>query len=62
MGHKDGPGRNTSFSADFELAFVPARCALMISDRGHNLIRQINLKPQDCSRGSQSGKFSMCIM
>ncbi|XP_052173955.1 uncharacterized protein LOC127789182 isoform X2 [Diospyros lotus] len=55
MGHKDGPGRNTSFSADFELAFVPARCALMICDRGHNLIRQINLKPQDCSRGSQSG-------
>ncbi|CAL5418963.1 unnamed protein product [Camellia sinensis] len=52
-GRVDGPGRNASFSADFELAFVPERCALMICDHGNQVVRQINLKPQDCERGPQ---------
>ncbi|KAE9454087.1 hypothetical protein C3L33_14019, partial [Rhododendron williamsianum] len=47
-GHEDGPGRNASFSPDFELAFIPERCALMICDHGHKLVRQINLKSEDC--------------
>ncbi|KAK2994495.1 hypothetical protein RJ640_029454, partial [Escallonia rubra] len=53
-GRTDGPGRNASFSDDLELAFVPERCALMIADHGNKLIRQINLKAEDCARGSQS--------
>ncbi|KAL7171447.1 hypothetical protein ACSBR2_036156 [Camellia fascicularis] len=52
-GRVDGPGRNASFSTDFELAFVPERCALMICDHGNQVVRQINLKPQDCERGPQ---------
>ncbi|CAL5421365.1 unnamed protein product [Camellia sinensis] len=52
-GRVDGPGRNASFSTDFELAFVPERCALMICDHGNYVVRQINLKPQDCERGPQ---------
>ncbi|XP_058194170.1 uncharacterized protein LOC131310921 isoform X2 [Rhododendron vialii] len=53
-GHADGPGRNASFSPDFELAFIPERCALMICDHGHKLVRQINLKSEDCASGSHS--------
>ena len=56
-GKADGPGQNASFSTDFELAFSPERCALMICDHGNKLVRQINLKSQDCARGSHSGKF-----
>ncbi|XP_043703659.1 uncharacterized protein LOC122653785 isoform X2 [Telopea speciosissima] len=52
-GKVDGPAQNATFSDDFELAFVPERCALLISDRGTRLIRQINLKPEDCAKGSQ---------
>ncbi|ESR51679.1 hypothetical protein CICLE_v10031709mg [Citrus x clementina] len=54
-GRADGPAQNASFSNDFELTFVPHICALLISDRGSQLIRQINLKPEDCSKSSQSG-------
>jgi hypothetical protein len=53
-GKVDGPGRNASFSTDFELTFIPERCALMICDHGHKLVRQINLKSEDCARGSHS--------
>ncbi|KAH9709062.1 NHL domain-containing protein [Citrus sinensis] len=54
-GRADGPAQNASFSNDFELTFVPHICALLISDHGSQLIRQINLKPEDCSKSSQSG-------
>ncbi|KAA8533124.1 hypothetical protein F0562_033343 [Nyssa sinensis] len=54
-GHVDGPGQNATFSPDFELVFIPERCALMISDHGNQLVRQIKLKQEDCIRGSQSG-------
>ncbi|KAL3501215.1 hypothetical protein ACH5RR_035664 [Cinchona calisaya] len=53
-GKKDGPAQNASFSDEFELVFIPDRCALLISDYGNNLVRQINLKKEDCSHGSQS--------
>ncbi|KAL6983627.1 hypothetical protein U1Q18_017009 [Sarracenia purpurea var. burkii] len=55
QGKADGSGRNASFSDDFELTFIPERCALMICDHGNQLVRQINLKSQDCATGSQSG-------
>ncbi|XAR65050.1 hypothetical protein NMG60_11009006 [Bertholletia excelsa] len=54
-GRADGHGKNASFSSDFELAFVPEMCALMICDHGNKLVRQINLKSEDCARGSESG-------
>ncbi|KAM7484257.1 hypothetical protein LguiA_000266 [Lonicera macranthoides] len=53
-GRADGPAQNATFSDDFELAFIPERCALTISDHGNKLIRRINLKVEDCATGSQS--------
>lgn len=53
-GNADGSRRNASFSTDFELAFIPERCVLMICDHGNKLVRQINLKSEDCARGSHS--------
>ncbi|XP_019257945.1 PREDICTED: uncharacterized protein LOC109236195 isoform X2 [Nicotiana attenuata] len=53
-GRADGPGLNASFSDDFELSFVPERCTLMISDHGSKLVREIQLKAEDCSRDSHS--------
>ena len=55
-GRVDGPGRNATFSTDYELSFVPDICALLILDHGNNLIRQVNLKPEDCVY-SRSGKY-----
>ncbi|CAN6477574.1 unnamed protein product [Victoria cruziana] len=54
-GHADGPGQNATFSNDFELIFVRRICALMISDRANDLIRQINLRSEDCLRDIHTG-------
>ncbi|KAL6900815.1 hypothetical protein ACP4OV_005491 [Aristida adscensionis] len=54
-GHRDGPAQNATFSPDFELVYVPKLCALLLADRGNRLIRQINLKPQDCAYDTQTG-------
>lgn len=56
-GRADGPGLNASFSDDYELYFVPERCTLMISDHGNRLVREIQLKAEDCSRDSHSGNI-----
>ncbi|KAL7091629.1 hypothetical protein ACP275_12G117300 [Erythranthe tilingii] len=53
-GRTDGPARDASFSNNFELTFIPQRCALMVSDHGNRLVRQINLKAADCKRQSRS--------
>ncbi|XP_060970784.1 uncharacterized protein LOC115714545 isoform X1 [Cannabis sativa] len=58
VGHKDGPVSNATFSSDFELVFVPEICALLISDHGNQLVRQIDLKAEDCRRDSGSGSGS----
>ncbi|XP_077222363.1 uncharacterized protein LOC143856152 isoform X2 [Tasmannia lanceolata] len=52
-GRIDGPAQNASFSDDFDLVFVPKTCALLISDRGNRMVRQMNLKPEDCAHESQ---------
>ncbi|XP_020233674.1 uncharacterized protein LOC109813822 isoform X2 [Cajanus cajan] len=52
---KDGPALNASFSNDFDLTFIPGLCALLVSDHMHQLVRQINLKEEDCTLGSNSG-------
>ena len=51
-GHEDGPAQNATFSSDFDLAFDADRCALLVSDRGNQLVRLIGLKPEDCARSS----------
>ncbi|XP_062110263.1 uncharacterized protein LOC133822071 isoform X2 [Humulus lupulus] len=58
VGHKDGPVSNATFSNDFELVFVPEICALLVSDHGNQLVRQIDLKAEDCRRDSGSGSSS----
>lgn len=56
-GKADGPAQDATFSDDFELAFDPQRCALLISDHGNRLIRQLDLKTEDCANSSSgSGK------
>ncbi|KAK7348701.1 hypothetical protein VNO80_23321 [Phaseolus coccineus] len=52
---KDVPALNASFSKDFDLTFIPGMCALLVSDHMHRLVRQINLKEEDCTLGSKSG-------
>uniref|UniRef100_A0A453AUG5 NHL repeat-containing protein 2 n=1 Tax=Aegilops tauschii subsp. strangulata TaxID=200361 RepID=A0A453AUG5_AEGTS len=54
-GHRDEPAQNATFSADFELIYVPKICALLVADRGNRLIRQIKLKPEDCAHENQKG-------
>lgn len=54
-GHRDGPAQNATFSPDFELVYVPKMCALLVADRGNRLIRQINLRPEDCAHETQKG-------
>ncbi|PQM36804.1 uncharacterized protein Pyn_22906 [Prunus yedoensis var. nudiflora] len=53
-GREDGPAQNATFSPDLELAFIADKCALLVSDRGNQLVRLINLKPEDCARSSPS--------
>ncbi|ONI30534.1 hypothetical protein PRUPE_1G256400 [Prunus persica] len=53
-GREDGPSQNATFSPDLELALFADKCALLISDRGSQLVRLINLKPEDCARSSPS--------
>uniref|UniRef100_A0ACD5ZUF0 Uncharacterized protein n=1 Tax=Avena sativa TaxID=4498 RepID=A0ACD5ZUF0_AVESA len=54
-GRRDGSAQNATFSSDFELVYVPKICALLVADRGNRLIRQINLKPEDCAHEAQKG-------
>lgn len=58
-GHRDGLAQNATFSPDFELVYVPKICALLVADRGNRMVRQINLKPEDCGHEKQSGKYFM---
>ncbi|KAH9304030.1 hypothetical protein KI387_008434, partial [Taxus chinensis] len=51
-GHVDGPSQTAMFSADFDLTFVPSICALLVSDRGIRMIRQIKLPPSECTQHS----------
>ncbi|XP_050237838.1 uncharacterized protein LOC126687338 isoform X2 [Mercurialis annua] len=53
VGREDGLAQNATFSSDFDLAFVAQECALLISDHGNQLVRRIDLKPDDCASGSK---------
>ncbi|CAN8313086.1 unnamed protein product [Cochlearia groenlandica] len=61
VGHRDGPAQNATFSNDFDISFVPQRCCLLVSDHGNELIRQINLKEEECLESSHSnlGTYSL---
>lgn len=54
-GHADGPSQEALFSNDYDLTFIPSICALLVSDRGNRMIRQIKLPPSDCVQHSESG-------
>ncbi|KAL9254990.1 hypothetical protein AKJ16_DCAP16771 [Drosera capensis] len=61
-GHADGPGQNASFSNDFEISYIADGCALLVSDHGNKMIRQINLKPEDCKRNNlPAAGFNMIL-
>ncbi|GMH01627.1 hypothetical protein Nepgr_003466 [Nepenthes gracilis] len=60
-GRSDGSGQNASFSGDFDLTYIPDMCALLISDHGNKLVRQINLKPEDCRSSSRSAVGNAAI-
>ncbi|GMY26185.1 NHL domain-containing protein [Fagus crenata] len=60
-GYEDGPAQDASFSTNFEIIFVPEKCALLISDHGNQLIRQISLKAEDCARGSEFAMGAVSI-
>ncbi|GMN41655.1 hypothetical protein TIFTF001_010881 [Ficus carica] len=62
-GKDDGPVQNATFSNDFELVFVAEKCALLVSDHGNRLVRQIDLKADDCVRdsGSDHGVGSVTV-
>ncbi|XVE92464.1 hypothetical protein REPUB_Repub01dG0099700 [Reevesia pubescens] len=57
IGNKDGPAQNATFSNDFELAIVAERCILLVVEHGTQLVRQIDLKPEDCATTSPSGQL-----
>ncbi|CAH8312986.1 unnamed protein product [Eruca vesicaria subsp. sativa] len=61
FGHRDGPAQNATFSSDFDITFVPQRCCLLVSDHGNEMIRQINLKEEDCLESSHTnlGTYSL---
>ncbi|XP_062159680.1 uncharacterized protein LOC133867008 isoform X3 [Alnus glutinosa] len=63
-GREDGPAHNASFSNDFEISFVPEICALLISDHGNQLVRQISLKAEDCASSSKvaTGAISIWVL
>ncbi|XP_057824253.2 uncharacterized protein LOC131036388 isoform X2 [Cryptomeria japonica] len=58
-GHSDGPSQEAMFSPDFDVTFVPSICALLVSDRGNKMIRQIKLPPSECIQNSGSGTHWM---
>ncbi|XP_059077792.1 uncharacterized protein LOC131036384 isoform X3 [Cryptomeria japonica] len=58
-GHSDGPSQEATFSSDFDVTFVPSICALLVSDRGNKMIRQIKLPPSECIQNSGSGTHWM---
>ena len=42
-------------STDYDLTFIPSICALLVSDKGNRMIRQIKFPYGDCVRHSGSG-------
>ncbi|CAM6089372.1 unnamed protein product [Calypogeia fissa] len=56
-GYADGDGKKALFSSDFTLTYLPRTCSLLISDRGNQRLRMIQLKnpPEICdSEGRRS--------
>ncbi|KAF6157340.1 hypothetical protein GIB67_004278 [Kingdonia uniflora] len=59
-GHVDGPSEDAKFSTDFDVVYVGSSCSLLVIDRGHHAIREIQLQYDDCSYQYGSG-FSLGI-
>lgn len=54
-GHVDGPSEDAKFSNDFEVVYVGSSCSLLVVDRGHQAIREIQLHFDDCAYQYGSG-------
>ncbi|CAA0828498.1 NHL domain-containing protein [Striga hermonthica] len=48
--HVDGPSEEARFSDDFDLVYIGSSCSLLVIDRGHQAIREIQLHEHDCSQ------------
>ncbi|XP_057251791.1 uncharacterized protein LOC125498541 [Beta vulgaris subsp. vulgaris] len=47
--HMDGASEDAKFSDDFDLIYVRSSCSLLVTDRGNQAIREIQLHDSDCS-------------
>uniref|UniRef100_A0A803MVL6 NHL repeat-containing protein n=1 Tax=Chenopodium quinoa TaxID=63459 RepID=A0A803MVL6_CHEQI len=47
--HMDGASEDAKFSDDFDLVYVRSSCSLLVTDRGNQAIREIQLHEADCS-------------
>ncbi|KNA16046.1 hypothetical protein SOVF_092740 isoform A [Spinacia oleracea] len=47
--HMDGASEDAKFSDDFDLIYVRSSCSLLVTDRGNQAIREIQLHEADCS-------------
>lgn len=45
----DGASEDAKFSDDFDLIYVRSSCSLLVTDRGNQAIREIQLHDSDCS-------------
>ncbi|KAH9608206.1 hypothetical protein KSS87_014421 [Heliosperma pusillum] len=48
-GHTDGASEDTKFSDDFDIVYVRSSCSLLVTDRGNQVIREIQLHDTDCT-------------
>ncbi|MQL85865.1 hypothetical protein Taro_018388 [Colocasia esculenta] len=54
-GHVDGPSDEAKFSNDFDVVYIGSSCSLLVIDRGHQAIREIQLHFDDCAYQYGSG-------
>ncbi|XVE83933.1 hypothetical protein DITRI_Ditri16bG0128600 [Diplodiscus trichospermus] len=59
-GHVDGPSEDTKFSNDFDVVYIGSSCSLLVTDRGNQAIREIQLNDDDCSY-QYDGSFHLGI-
>ncbi|XP_042445233.1 uncharacterized protein LOC122030137 isoform X1 [Zingiber officinale] len=53
--HSDGASEDAKFSTDFEVVYLASSCSLLVVDRGHQAIREIQLNVDDCAYQYETG-------
>ncbi|XP_011629369.1 uncharacterized protein LOC18425632 isoform X1 [Amborella trichopoda] len=61
-GYSDGPSEDAKFSSDFDVVYVGSTCSLLVIDRGNAALREIALRPEDCSSQYSSVSSSDIII